>query len=115
MARIAGNEARAPRVEVRNRSDRSIRYLEIGWILQDQAASFWLDRSGRIELAPGQKSQILENTTLKFPQPHGGQPLAIDGMTGFRQQRRIYRRQRLDSQPRRSRNAAIAARRRALR
>ena len=35
-----------------------------------------------LNLAPGQKSQILENATLKFP-TRGGQPLAIDGMTGF--------------------------------
>src|ERR1700680_4437694 len=85
MARIAGNEARAPRVEVRNRSERSIRYLEIGWILQEQGGREFLAGSvpAELTLAPGQKSQILENTTLKFPQPHGAQPLAIDAMTGF--------------------------------
>jgi len=85
MARVAGNEARAPRVEVRNRSDRSIRYLEVGWILQDHGGREFLAGSvpAELNLAPGQKSQILENTTLKFPQPHGGQPLAIDAMTGF--------------------------------
>ncbi len=85
MARIAGNEARAPRVEVRNRSDRAVRYLEIGWILQDRGGREFLAGSvpAELNLAPGQKSQILENTTLKFPQSHGGQPLAIDSMTGF--------------------------------
>jgi len=85
MAHIAGNEARAPRVEVKNRSDRSIRYLEIGWILQEQGGREFLAGSvpAELALAPGQKSQILENTTLKFPQPHGAQPLAIDAMTGF--------------------------------
>jgi hypothetical protein len=85
MARIAGNEARAPRVEVQNRSDRSIRYLEIGWILQEHSGREFLAGSvpAELTLAPGQKSQILENTTLKFPQPQGAQPLAIDAMTGF--------------------------------
>lgn len=84
MARIAGNEARAPRLEVKNRSDRPIRYLEIGWILQDRGGREFLAGSvpAELHLAPGQKSQILENTTLKFPQ-HGAQPLAIEGMTGF--------------------------------
>jgi hypothetical protein len=84
MARIAGNEARAPRLEVKNRSDRSIRYLEVGWILHDHAGREFLAGSvpAELNLAPGQKSQILENTTLKFP-PRGGQPLAIEGMTGF--------------------------------
>ncbi len=85
MARIAGNEARAPRVEVENRSDRSIRYLEIGWILQDRGGREFMAGSvpAELSLPAGQKRQLLENTTLKFPQPHGAQPLAIEGMTGF--------------------------------
>ena len=36
LARISGNEARAPRVDVRNRSNQAVRYLEIGWIVRDQ-------------------------------------------------------------------------------
>jgi hypothetical protein len=85
MAHVAGNEARAPRVEVENRSSRAVRYLEIGWILQNRDGRQFLAGSvpAELSLAPGQKSQILENTTLKFPQPHGAQALAIDGMTGF--------------------------------
>lgn len=84
MARIAGNEARAPRLEVKNRSDRPIRYLEIGWILEDHGGRQFLAGSvpAELNLAPGQKSQILENATLKFP-TRGGTPLAIEGMTGF--------------------------------
>ena len=75
---------RAPRLEVRNRSDRPIRYLEIGWILEDHGGRQFLAGSvpAELNLGPGQKSQILENATLKFP-TRGGQPLAIDGMTGF--------------------------------
>jgi hypothetical protein len=84
MARIAGNEARAPRLEVRNRSDRAIRYLEIGWILEVRGGRQFLAGSvpAELNLAAGQKSQILENATLKFP-TRGGAPLAIEGMTGF--------------------------------
>jgi hypothetical protein len=84
MARIAGNEARAPRLEVKNRSERPIRYLEIGWILEDRGGRQFLAGSvpAELNLAPGQKSQILENATLKFP-TRGGTPLAIEAMTGF--------------------------------
>ncbi len=84
VARIAGNEVRAPRLEVKNRSDRSIRYLEMGWILHDRSGSEFLAGSvpAELNLAPGQKSPILESTTLKFPQ-RGGPALAIEGMTGF--------------------------------
>jgi len=85
MARIAGNEARAPRLEIRNRSDRPIRYMEIGWILQDKGGREFLAGSvpAELNLPPGQKSQVLENTTLKFPQQRGGAQLIIEGMTGF--------------------------------
>jgi len=84
MARIAGNEARAPRLEVRNRSDRAVRYLEIGWILHDRQGREFLAGSvpAETQLAPGAKTQILKDTTLKFP-PRSGQQLAIEGMTGF--------------------------------
>jgi hypothetical protein len=84
MARIAGNEARAPRLEVKNRSDRAIRYLEVGWILHDRSGREFMAGSvpAELSLAPGQKSQILGDATLKFPQL-GGQPLGIEGMTGF--------------------------------
>ena len=84
MARISGNEARAPRLEVKNRSERPIRYLEVGWILQDRNGREFLAGSvpAELQLGPGQKSQILENSTLKFPQ-RGGKPLTIEGMTGF--------------------------------
>jgi hypothetical protein len=84
MARIAGNEARAPRLEVKNRSDRSIRYLEVGWILHDQTGREFLAGSvpAELNLAPGQQSRIFENATLKFPRL-GAQPLAIESMTGF--------------------------------
>ncbi len=84
MARIAGNEARAPRLEVKNRSDRAIRYLEVGWILHDHSGREFLAGSvpAELNLAPGQKSQILGDATLKFPQL-GSEPLGIEGMTGF--------------------------------
>ena len=84
MARIAGNEARAPRLEVKNRSDRAIRYLEMGWILHDRGGREFLAGSvpAELNLAPGQSSKILESATLKFPQ-RGSQPLNIEAMTGF--------------------------------
>ena len=84
MARIAGNEARAPRLEVKNTSNRPIKYLEVGWILADHSGRQFLAGAvpAELNLAPGQKSQILENATLKFPQ-RGGAPLAIESMTGF--------------------------------
>jgi hypothetical protein len=84
MARIAGNEARAPQLEVKNLSDRPVRYLEIGWILRDARGKQFLAASvpADLNLAPGAKTQVLRDTALKFPQ-RAGQPLSIEGMTGF--------------------------------
>jgi hypothetical protein len=89
MARIAGNEARAPRLEVKNRSERAVRYLEVGWILHDRSGREFLAGSvpAELHLAPGQTRQILGDATLKFPQlggsPLGVEGLGIEGMTGF--------------------------------
>src|SRR5580704_12488146 len=62
VARIAGNEVRAPRLEVKNRSERAIRYLEMGWILHDHSGGEFLAGSvpAELTLAPGQRSPILE-------------------------------------------------------
>lgn len=84
MAHVSGNEARAPSLEVKNTSARSVRYLEIGWILKDRAGREFLAGSvpSDLTLGPGQHSQVLKDTTLKFPQKPG-QALSIEGMTGF--------------------------------
>ncbi len=80
IARIAGNEARAPRLEIRNRSAKSVRSLEIGWLVQDQLGREFLAGSvpAELNLAPGQKSQVLQDTALRFPDQTG-----IKGMTAF--------------------------------
>lgn len=80
MARLAGREARAARLEVRNRSDRAIRYLEIGWIVKDRRGREFLAGSvpAEMTLAPGQKSRIVTETALRF-----SQPLTVEAMGGF--------------------------------
>ncbi len=80
LARIAGNEARAPRLEVRNLSDRAIRHLEIGWIVEDQQGREFLAASvpADLNLTPGHSSQVLQDAGLRFDQH-----TSIQGMTGF--------------------------------
>jgi hypothetical protein len=84
-AKIAGNEARAPHLEVRNKSDRAVRYLEIGWLLKDGRGRQFMAGTvpATLSLAPGEKAQVLKETTLKFPQLGGGQSFSIDSMTAF--------------------------------
>ena len=84
---MSGNEARAPRIEVLNRSERPIRYFEIGWIIKDRQGGQFLAGSlpasdPSLKLGPGQKSQVVEEATLKFSR-RMGQPLAIEALSGF--------------------------------
>jgi hypothetical protein len=86
-ARIAGNEARAPSLEVRNRSERAVRYFEVGWIIRDSEGRDFLAGSvpasdPDLSLAPGQKSRVLQDASLRFSAAPG-RPLSIAGMTGF--------------------------------
>lgn len=87
MVQVTGSEARAPRIEVLNRSNRAVRYFEIGWIIRDREGRQFLagavpaSSSGQ-NLAPGAKSQVFEDVALKFSRG-AGQPVAIDGTTGF--------------------------------
>ncbi|MGD0200258.1 MAG: hypothetical protein ABSD27_05845 [Bryobacteraceae bacterium] len=87
LARVAGGEARSPRIQVINRSDRAVRYFEIGWVIRDRGGREYLAGSvpaseGGLRLAPGARSEVGEEAALRFSrQP--GQPVAIDGMTAF--------------------------------
>jgi hypothetical protein len=85
--RIAGNEAKAPHIEVRNRSSKTIRYFEIGWIVKDsQGKEFWAASvpasGGDLNLKPGQTGRALQDTALRFSKGQG-EPVAIEGTTGF--------------------------------
>lgn len=79
-AKVSGNEARLPRIEVRNRSQKPVRYLELGWIVEDQQGRQFLAGSmpADLNLAPGQKISVTQDAGLKFPERTG-----IKTMTGF--------------------------------
>lgn len=86
-AAVAGDEARMPHIDVVNRSDRPIRYFEIGWIIQDREGREYLAGSvpatdAALKLAPGQRSSVQEDAALKFSS-RPGRPLSITGLTGF--------------------------------
>jgi hypothetical protein len=80
VARIAGNEARTPKLVVHNRSNQIVRYLEMGWIVRDQQGHEFLAASvpAEMRLPPRGSSQILEDAALRFDQR-----TEIAGMTGF--------------------------------
>lgn len=85
-AQIAGSEARAPSIEVRNKSNRQVKYVELGWVLSDQSGRPYMAGSlpsagSTFYLPPGQTARVLQESTLKFLS--NGQPVNIQRMTGF--------------------------------
>ncbi len=86
MARVAGSEARSPRIRVVNRSQRPVRYFEIGWIIKDGTGHEYLAGSvpaseSGLALAPGARGEVVQDAALRFS--HGSKPIAIDALTGF--------------------------------
>src|SRR5258708_12240220 len=80
MGRIAGNEARGPKLVVHNRSPRVIRYLEMGWIVRDSQGREFLAASlpSEMRLPPSSSSQLLQDASLRFD-PR----TSVESMTGF--------------------------------
>jgi hypothetical protein len=85
-ARISGNEARAPSIEVRNKSNRPVKYVEMGWIVSDPSGKEYMAGSlpsadSDLILPPGQSARLLQQTTLNFSAK--GQPVNVSKMVGF--------------------------------
>lgn len=87
LARVVGGEARAPRIDVVNRSSRPVRYFEIGWIIKDRQGREFLAGSvpaadSGLRLAPGATNQVAEGAALRFSSA-AGRPVDIESMTAF--------------------------------
>jgi len=86
-AQISGNEARAPRVEIFNRSRKPVKYVEVGWVVKDSTGRQFMAAQlpgvqPDLYLPPGRTGRLLQDTALRFTRDQG-RPVAISGMTGF--------------------------------
>lgn len=81
---IIGNEARAAQLEIRNRSKRPVRSLEVGWIVRDEKGQQYLagSRTMSVELAPNKTTKISDSCVLRVSRSSGG-PLVIGAVTSF--------------------------------
>jgi hypothetical protein len=85
-AQISGNEAHAPRIEVRNKSGKAVKYVEMGWIVSDPSGKQYMAGSlpsadADLVLPPGRTGRLLQETTLNFSSK--GQPVNVHKMVGF--------------------------------
>lgn len=82
--RIAGDEAKAPQLQIRNRDSRAIRHVEIGLALRDAAGREFL--AGTVPhdepLAAKDSAQMREEATLRV-RNRVGTPILIEDMAGF--------------------------------
>lgn len=84
MVRISDNEARSPRLFLRNNSSRPVRALEMGWVVKDERGGEFVGGSVPMDLslAARQKTTLVQDVTLKFTSPNG-QPIRIADITAF--------------------------------
>jgi hypothetical protein len=85
-AHISGNEARAPRIVVRNKSAKPVKYVELAWIVSDAGGREYMAGSlpstdPGLYLPPGQNARILQESSMNFSSK--GQPVNVHKMTGF--------------------------------
>ncbi len=83
-AQVAGDEVRAPQIEVRNTSQKTVRAIEMGWIVRDERGRDFLAGSlpATLQLAPIETGTMREPATLRFSHPTG-QPMVINALMAF--------------------------------
>lgn len=83
-AQVSGNEVRAPYVEVRRISSRSVRSLELGWIVRDDRGRDFVAGSIPVALSsePIQTVKITGAAALRFSNG-GGEPMVIGALRAF--------------------------------
>ncbi len=86
-AEVAGNEAHDARIKIQNSSRKSVKYVEIGWIVKDRDGHEFLAGSMPLSeqdlyLPAGTHGELLQESALRFSRAPG-QPFSIQGMTGF--------------------------------
>jgi hypothetical protein len=84
LVRIADNEARSPRLYIKNTTSRPVRALEMGWLVKDERGREFVAGSIPVDvsLAPGQKTTLVQDVTFKFSQS-SGEPIGIADMKAF--------------------------------
>ena len=85
-ARVSGNEARAPRIQVRNRSNQAVKFVELGWLVRDANGQRYLaasvPTSDALYLPAGKTASVEQETVLRLTR-NNGQQLNIKGAGAF--------------------------------
>ena len=84
MVRVSDNEARSPKISLRNRSERPVRGFELGWLLKDVRGREFVAGATPLEISiqPRSQTSVVQDATFKFTQSSGS-PIALQEMTAF--------------------------------
>lgn len=84
-AHVSGNEARAPRIQVRNRSNHAVKFVELGWLIRDLNGQRYLaasvPTSDALYLPAGKTASVEQETALRLTR--NGQQVNIKGAAAF--------------------------------
>ncbi|MGO9241056.1 MAG: hypothetical protein ACLQBJ_09625 [Bryobacteraceae bacterium] len=82
--RLAGDEARAPHLLLRNVGSRPVRSVEVSWLVRDSHGQEYAAGTlpADVSLAPGETRPAARDGALRFSLP-GGAPASVLGLTGF--------------------------------
>jgi hypothetical protein len=82
--RIAGDEARAPRLLLRNVGSKPVRSVEVSWLVRDSHGREYAAGAlpADVALAPGETGSAARDGALRFSLP-GGAPASVSAMAGF--------------------------------
>ncbi len=83
-ARVGESDARSPELEIRNQARQPVKYLEIGWLVENRDGEEFFAGTvpADVNLAPGATAKVQQDAVLKLTQRNGA-PVPIAGMTGF--------------------------------
>jgi len=83
---VAGAEVSAPHIEVRNRGAIAVKFVEVGWLVEDQSGQSYLaatvpSSQDDLGLAAGKTATFSQDTSMKLSR--NGEALNIRGMRGY--------------------------------
>ncbi len=83
-AAVQGNELRRPTVELRNTTNRSVRAIDLGWILRDERGHDHMagNLPAQVAMGPVETARMAPDGVLRFSEP-GGRPMQIEGVSAF--------------------------------
>jgi len=83
-AKVAGNEAKAPSIDIVNKQSKAIRHLELGWVVGTRDGAEFLAGTlpADVQLAANGKTTVLDEAALRLTSRSGSR-VVIDNLVGF--------------------------------